>query len=226
MLVAAAFAAYAFVPSALSAHLLAIFGRTGIDAATVVFIGTLFGPAQVRRADREFAFGRNMHPLDGRALRGRVCWCWRSRCWRCSAFRSAVAAAFALMFGAANGLITIARGAVPLALFGADGYGRADRPHRRALAGDAVVGAAGDGLRRRADIRSGALALVAAASRWSALACFAAIRRASENVEPSGAAEQPSMSSCVEWPRSPASFGPLSKAIAVSVGSGRPRRTA
>jgi hypothetical protein len=34
------------------------------------------------------------------------------------------AAAFALMFGAANGLITIARGAVPLALFGADGYGR------------------------------------------------------------------------------------------------------
>ena len=34
------------------------------------------------------------------------------------------AAAFALMFGAANGLITIARGALPLALFGADGYGR------------------------------------------------------------------------------------------------------
>ena len=33
------------------------------------------------------------------------------------------AAAFALMFGAANGLITIARGAVPLALFGAAGYG-------------------------------------------------------------------------------------------------------
>ena len=36
------------------------------------------------------------------------------------------------MFGAANGLITIARGAVPLALFGADGYGAPDRPHRRA----------------------------------------------------------------------------------------------
>ena len=34
-----------------------------------------------------------------------------------------MAAAFALMFGAANGLITIARGAVPLALFGAVGYG-------------------------------------------------------------------------------------------------------
>src|SRR5215467_5774441 len=42
LLVAAAFAAYAFVPSGLSAHLLAIFGRAGIDAATVVAIGALF----------------------------------------------------------------------------------------------------------------------------------------------------------------------------------------
>jgi hypothetical protein len=36
----------------------------------------------------------------------------------------ALAMAFALMFGAANGLVTIARGTVPLALFGAAGYGR------------------------------------------------------------------------------------------------------
>ena len=33
------------------------------------------------------------------------------------------AAAFAVMFGMCNGLITIARGAVPLALFGGGGYG-------------------------------------------------------------------------------------------------------
>ena len=33
------------------------------------------------------------------------------------------AAAFAVMFGMANGLITIARGSLPLALFGASGYG-------------------------------------------------------------------------------------------------------
>jgi hypothetical protein len=39
-------------------------------------------------------------------------------------FSITVAAGFALMFGAANGLITITRGAVPLALFGAAGYGR------------------------------------------------------------------------------------------------------
>jgi hypothetical protein len=35
-----------------------------------------------------------------------------------------VAAAFAILFGACNGLITIATGTVPLALFGAEGYGR------------------------------------------------------------------------------------------------------
>jgi hypothetical protein len=39
-------------------------------------------------------------------------------------FSIPVAIVFAVMFGAANGLITITRGAVPLALFGAAGYGR------------------------------------------------------------------------------------------------------
>ena len=63
LLVASAFAAYAFVPSGLSAHLLAIFDRTGIDAGTVVWIGALFGPAQVGARLIEFAFGRNLHPL-------------------------------------------------------------------------------------------------------------------------------------------------------------------
>ena len=37
---------------------------------------------------------------------------------------TAAAAVFAVMFGGANGLLTIARGAVPLSLFGAAGYGR------------------------------------------------------------------------------------------------------
>jgi hypothetical protein len=39
-------------------------------------------------------------------------------------FSVPVAIVFAVMFGAANGLMTIARGAVPLALFGSTGYGR------------------------------------------------------------------------------------------------------
>ena len=123
ILVASAFASYAFVPSGLAAHLLAIFAREGIGSATVVWIGALFGPAQVGARLIEFAFGRNLHPL------------WLARfaltTFLCAflmlvllGVSTATAAAFALMFGGANGLITIARGAVPLALFGASGYGR------------------------------------------------------------------------------------------------------
>jgi MFS family permease len=123
ILVASAFASYAFVPSGLAAHLLAIFAREGIGSATVVWIGALFGPAQVGARLIEFAFGRNLHPL------------WIAR-FALTTFLCAflmlvllgvstpTAAAFALMFGGANGLITITRGAVPLALFGASGYGR------------------------------------------------------------------------------------------------------
>ncbi len=58
-----AFALYVFVPSALSAHMLAIFARCGIDAATVVSIGALFGPAQVAARLLEFIFARKQHPL-------------------------------------------------------------------------------------------------------------------------------------------------------------------
>ena len=123
VLVAAAFGAYAFVPSGLSAHLLAIFGRSGIDAGTVVMIGALFGPAQVGARIIEFAFGRDVHPLW--VVRGALATLLCAFAMLALLGMSVpVAAAFALMFGGANGLVTIARGAVPLALFGAAGYGR------------------------------------------------------------------------------------------------------
>src|SRR6266478_4875180 len=122
LLVAAAFAAYAFVPSGLSAHLLAILGRAGMDAATVVAIGALFGPAQVAARICELLFARSIHPL----LIARVAVAMLLAAFALIALFGltvAAAASFAVMFGMANGLLTIARGAVPLALFGAAGYG-------------------------------------------------------------------------------------------------------
>ncbi|HZQ13054.1 MAG TPA: MFS transporter [Pseudolabrys sp.] len=123
ILVAAAFASYAFVPSGLSAHLLAIFARGGVDAGTVVWIGALFGPAQVGARLIEFTFGRDIHPLwvIRFALSTLLCAFVMLMLLGVS---TPAAAAFALMFGGANGLVTITRGAVPLALFGASGYGR------------------------------------------------------------------------------------------------------
>jgi hypothetical protein len=123
ILIATGFAAYAFVPSALSAQLLAIFQRFGLSAATVVTIGMLFGPAQVLARICELSFARRLHPL------------WIARfavgllvsafvLLAALPFSTALAAGFAVMYGMANGLLTIARGTVPLALFGAAGYGR------------------------------------------------------------------------------------------------------
>ena len=123
ILVASAFATYAFVPSGLSAHLLAIFARSGIDAGTVVWIGALFGPAQVGARVIEFAFGRNLHPLWVARFALAMLLCAFAML-ALLGMSVPVATVFALMFGGANGLITITRGAVPLALFGASGYGR------------------------------------------------------------------------------------------------------
>jgi hypothetical protein len=175
VLVTAAFTAYAFVPSALSAHLLAIFGRSGIDSATVVMIGALFGPAQVAARLTELAFGRNLHPL----LIGRAAVSLLVAAFLLLALFGIsvpLAAAFALMFGAANGLVTITRGALPLALFGADGYGRL----MGRISGFWLVmqSAAPLVMAFVAERRSDATALALAAGfAVVALACFAAIRR-------------------------------------------------
>ena len=175
LLVATGFAAYAFVPSALSAQLLAIFQRFGLSATTVVAIGMLFGPSQVVARICELSFARRLDPI------------WTARFavgLLVSAFvllvvlpfSATVAAMFAVMFGMANGLLTIARGTVPLALFGASGYGRlmgriggpylvvqALAPVVLTFVADRVSDAAGLGL-------VAAFALVA-------LSCFMLIRR-------------------------------------------------
>lgn len=123
LLVATAFTAYAFVPSGLAAHLLAIFARSGIDAGTVVWIGALFGPAQVGARILEFTFARDLHPLWVARFALSLLLCAFAML-ALFGFSVPAAMAFALMFGSANGLVTITRGAVPLALFGASGYGR------------------------------------------------------------------------------------------------------
>lgn len=123
ILVAAGFAVYAFVPSGLAAHMLAIFGRAGIDPGTAVLLGALFGPAQVAARVLEFAFAGNMHPLSIARFALVTLLCGFVLI-AVAGLTVPAAAAFALLFGAANGLVTITRGAVPLALFGAQGYGR------------------------------------------------------------------------------------------------------
>jgi MFS family permease len=178
VLIAAGFAAYAFVPSALSAQLLAIFHRFGLPSATAVAIGMLFGPAQVVARICELSFARRLHPLwiarfaVGLLVAGFVLLALLP-------FSVALAASFAVMYGMANGLLTIARGTVPLALFGAAGYGRLmgriGGPYLVVQAMAPLV------LTFVADRASDAVGLaVVAAFATIALACFLLSRRPTE----------------------------------------------
>lgn len=178
VLVASAFASYAFVPSGMSANLLAIFTRSGINAGTVVWIGALYGPAQVGARLIEFAFGRDVHPLwvVRIALSTLLCGFVLLAIFGISVVP---AAAFMLIFGGANGLVTITRGAVPLALFGASGYGRL----MGRLAGPWLLMQAAAPLvmafvvERASD---GAALALAAGFAGVALACFLVIKRPRE----------------------------------------------
>lgn len=175
LLVATAFAAYAFVPSGLSAHMLAIFDRLGLDAATVVAIGALFGPAQVFARLCEFIFARNVHPLAIARLALAILTAAFAVVW-VAGLSPLSAAAFAIMYGMANGLLTIARGTVPLALFGAAGYGGVIGR----IAGPTLVmqAAAPFVVATIAERSSDSLALAAVALfAVIALVCFAALRR-------------------------------------------------
>jgi MFS family permease len=175
VLVAIAFAIYAFIPSALSAHMLAIFTRFGIDPATVVLIGALFGPSQVTARFFEFTFARKQHPLViARFAIGLLIFAYGM--FVLLGASAAVAAGFAILFGITNGLMTIARGTVPLALFGPSGYGRLlGRIARPALVMQAIGPLVLAFVAERFSDPA-ALALIAAFA-LAALVCFAAIRR-------------------------------------------------
>jgi len=175
LLVVAAFAAYSFVPSGLSAHLLAIFQRAGLEPHVVVLVGMLFGPSQVAARLCEFIFARNIHPLMMARFAAGMLVASFALLWLFG-FSTPAAVLFAVMFGVANGLTTIARGAVPLALFGPVGYGRIiGRIARPALVITAVAPVVIAAVAERA---SDPVALaVAAAFAVVALICFVLIRR-------------------------------------------------
>lgn len=122
VLVACAFATFMFAQSGMLTHMLLIYERMGVDRATAVFIGALFGPAQVAARICELAVARHTHPLNV-ARFAAVLLIAAFAVFAVFGISAITAAIFVLMFGASNGLMTIARGTLPLALFGPQGYG-------------------------------------------------------------------------------------------------------
>lgn len=115
-------AASAVVFGALAVHLVPILEATGLAAASAVLLASLKGVAQVLGRVWDLTLARAWHPIDvGRVsiacipLSFLVLMLGGANFW--------AALSFTLLFGVANGLVTIMRGAVPLALFGPAGYG-------------------------------------------------------------------------------------------------------
>ncbi|KAB2912100.1 MAG: MFS transporter [Hyphomicrobiaceae bacterium] len=115
-------AASAVVFGALAVHLVPILEAAGLTAALAVTIASLKGVAQVAGRVWELVFARKWHAIDV----GRVSVAFIPLSFIVLMLGGAdfwAALAFTLLFGISNGLVTIMRGAVPLALFGPKGYG-------------------------------------------------------------------------------------------------------
>ena len=115
-----AFAAGWVVSTAMAAHLPRLLEAAGATTAQAIGAAALIGPAQVAARLLEASFLSRFHPLVSARL---------------STLTHPIGAAlllagggwlampFTLLHGAGNGILTIARGTVPLAVFGSENYG-------------------------------------------------------------------------------------------------------
>ena len=119
VLLSFAFAAAWTVTSAMAAHLPRIVEAFGATPAQAVFAGMMIGPAQVAARVMEASMMKRFHPLVSTRLA-----CITRPIGACviGIFGGGAAAAFALLHGAGNGILTIARGTLPLAIFGPENY--------------------------------------------------------------------------------------------------------
>jgi len=120
-LLAFVFAATWFTGVAMAAHLPRLLQAAGATLIAAVAVGALIGPAQLAGRVLEIAWLRRVHPL------------WSARLAALGhpmgviallVVGPTVAPALAIMHGMGNGIMTIARGTLPLLIFGAKGYGR------------------------------------------------------------------------------------------------------
>lgn len=114
------FAATWFISTAIATHLPHMLQATGMTLAAAVGMGALIGPAQVAGRVLEFGLLRSVHPLLSARLAALAHPVGAAVL---LAAGPALAPAFAILHGGGNGILTIAKGTLPLALFGTHGYG-------------------------------------------------------------------------------------------------------
>lgn len=114
------FAAAWTVTGAMAAHLPRLMEAAGATTAQAVFAGALIGPSQVAARIFEASFLSRYHPLVSTRL---ACITHPIGAAILAFAGGGAASVFAVFHGSGNGILTIARGTLPLAIFGPDNYG-------------------------------------------------------------------------------------------------------
>ena len=114
------FAAAWTVTGAMAAHLPRLMEAAGATTAQAVFAGALIGPSQVAARIFEATFLSRYHPLVSTKL---ACITHPIGAAILGLAGGGAASVFAIFHGSGNGILTIARGTLPLAIFGPQNYG-------------------------------------------------------------------------------------------------------
>lgn len=120
VLLALAFAVTWFISTAMAAHLPRLLQAGGVPLATALVFAGLVGPAQVAGRLLEYRLLRRIHPLVSARLAGLM---HTLGAMAFLVFGVPAGALFTVLHGAGNGVLTIAKGTLPLVLFGASNYG-------------------------------------------------------------------------------------------------------
>ncbi|MDL0440408.1 MFS transporter [Stutzerimonas frequens] len=119
-LLAFVFAATWFTSTAMAAHLPRLLQESGLSPAAAIGIAALVGPAQVGARCLEFVLLQRFHPLISARLAAIAHPIGAAGVMLVGA---PATTAFVLLHGGGNGILTIAKGTLPLAIFGPHGYG-------------------------------------------------------------------------------------------------------
>jgi MFS family permease len=119
-LLAFVFAVTWFTSTAMAAHLPRLLQEAGASPAAAVAAAALVGPAQVAGRLLEFGVLQRFHPLLSARLAAMA---HPLGALALIAFGASAATVFTVLHGAGNGILTIAKGTLPLAIFGPSGYG-------------------------------------------------------------------------------------------------------
>ncbi|MEN5178623.1 MFS transporter [Comamonas testosteroni] len=121
VLLALTFASVWFIGTSMMSHLPRLLAVSGATATAAVAAAALVGPAQVAGRIADYIFLRRAHPLWSARI---AVMAYPLAALVLVGFGAAGGWGYAVAFGLGNGIMTVVIGTLPLAMFGAQGYGQ------------------------------------------------------------------------------------------------------